>query len=233
MEQHQQGLGSRRVKPVHINKIAVWGRPALAPIAQARRPLVISIAAGITSTQLERWLGGNLPVVRAMPNTPALIGRGVTGISGGSRATTTHLALADDVFGKGAADRSYGVQVARLAGLPPAVVERAKAVLHQLEAGETSGKADRLVDDLPLFSVAARREAPASGVRRGRRGRRIRQTRAAGWIWTPCGHLRGRCCSARWGAVRAARTLAPYGLHPGAGCGRPSCRAAFGSGCAR
>ncbi len=62
--------------------------------------------------------------------------------------------------GKGAADRSYGIQVARLAGLPPAVVDRARAVLHQLESGESSGKADRLVDDLPLFSVAARREAP-------------------------------------------------------------------------
>ena len=61
--------------------------------------------------------------------------------------------------GKGAADRSYGVQVARLAGLPEAVVERARAVLRQLEEGETSGKAARLVDDLPLFSVAARREA--------------------------------------------------------------------------
>ena len=59
--------------------------------------------------------------------------------------------------GKGAADRSYGVQVARLAGLPEAVVERARAVLRQLEEGETSGKAARLVDDLPLFSVAARR----------------------------------------------------------------------------
>ena len=62
--------------------------------------------------------------------------------------------------GKGAADRSYGIQVARLAGLPAAVVERARAVLHQLETGETSGKADRLIDDLPLFSVAARREPP-------------------------------------------------------------------------
>ena len=62
--------------------------------------------------------------------------------------------------GKGAADRSYGVQVARLAGLPEAVVARAKQVLHQLEEGEVSGKADRLVDDLPLFSVAMRREAP-------------------------------------------------------------------------
>jgi DNA mismatch repair protein MutS len=59
---------------------------------------------------------------------------------------------------KGAADRSYGVQVARLAGLPDAVVLRAKDVLHQLETGESSGKADRLVDDLPLFSAAVRRE---------------------------------------------------------------------------
>ncbi|MBZ9680800.1 MULTISPECIES: DNA mismatch repair protein MutS [unclassified Mesorhizobium] len=62
--------------------------------------------------------------------------------------------------GKGAADRSYGVQVARLAGLPEAVVDRAKAVLHQLEEGEVSGKTNRLVDDLPLFSVAMKREAP-------------------------------------------------------------------------
>jgi DNA mismatch repair protein MutS len=62
--------------------------------------------------------------------------------------------------GKGAADRSYGVQVARLAGLPEAVVARAKQVLHQLEEGEVAGKTDRLVDDLPLFSVAVKREAP-------------------------------------------------------------------------
>jgi DNA mismatch repair protein MutS len=65
-------------------------------------------------------------------------------------------------IGKGAADRSYGVQVARLAGLPEAVVSRAREVLHQLEEGEVSGKTDRLVDDLPLFSIAAKREAPRS-----------------------------------------------------------------------
>lgn len=62
---------------------------------------------------------------------------------------------------KGAADRSYGVQVARLAGLPGAVVSRAKDVLAQLESGESAGRAERLVDDLPLFSAALRREAPA------------------------------------------------------------------------
>ena len=64
------------------------------------------------------------------------------------------------MVGKGAADRSYGVQVARLAGLPEAVVARAKEVLHQLEEGEVSGRANRLVDDLPLFSAAVKREAP-------------------------------------------------------------------------
>ena len=52
---------------------------------------------------------------------------------------------------RGAADRSYGVQVARLAGLPEAVVERAREVLRMLEEGETTGKAARIVDDLPLF----------------------------------------------------------------------------------
>jgi DNA mismatch repair protein MutS len=53
----------------------------------------------------------------------------------------------------GTADRSYGIQVAKLAGLPQAVVERARDVLDQLESGERSNTAKTLVDDLPLFSV--------------------------------------------------------------------------------
>ncbi len=53
---------------------------ALAPLALASRPLVISIAAGITAAQLSRWLGGGAAVVRTMPNTPALLGAGVTGL---------------------------------------------------------------------------------------------------------------------------------------------------------
>ena len=59
---------------------------------------------------------------------------------------------------EGVADRSYGVQVARLAGLPPAVVERARVILDVLEKSdrEPAGKARALVDDLPLFSAAAR-----------------------------------------------------------------------------
>lgn len=62
---------------------------------------------------------------------------------------------------KGAADRSYGVQVARLAGLPIAVVERAKVVLEALEKGEREGgKKTALIDDLPLFRSAP--PAPAT-----------------------------------------------------------------------
>lgn len=63
---------------------------------------------------------------------------------------------------KGAADRSYGVQVARLAGLPQSVVDRAKVVLEVLESGERQGGArpKALIDDLPLFNFAAPAPAP-------------------------------------------------------------------------
>ncbi|MGI3210300.1 DNA mismatch repair protein MutS [Roseovarius tibetensis] len=56
---------------------------------------------------------------------------------------------------RGAADRSYGVQVAKLAGLPPLVVERARVVLDALERGEREGGGARqaLIDDLPLFAA--------------------------------------------------------------------------------
>src|SRR5215475_2809145 len=60
----------------------------------------------------------------------------------------------------GAADRSYGIQVAKLAGLPAAVIERAKVVLAELEAEDRTSPARRLIDDLPLFSAAARAPAP-------------------------------------------------------------------------
>ena len=55
---------------------------------------------------------------------------------------------------KGAADRSYGIQVARLAGLPQDVVDRAQSILAELEAGERRAPVQRMIDDLPLFAVA-------------------------------------------------------------------------------
>jgi len=57
----------------------------------------------------------------------------------------------------GAADRSYGIHVARLAGLPPKVIKRAESVLKTLENGEQSGAITRLAEDLPLFAALADR----------------------------------------------------------------------------
>jgi DNA mismatch repair protein MutS len=62
----------------------------------------------------------------------------------------------------GAADRSYGLQVARLAGLPPEVVERAKAILTELERSDRESPKRALLDDLPLFAAPVRTAAPAA-----------------------------------------------------------------------
>ena len=66
---------------------------------------------------------------------------------------------------KGAADRSYGVQVAKLAGLPPTVVDRARMVLEALEKGEREGhvKREAFIDDLPLFSAFETQTSVATG----------------------------------------------------------------------
>jgi DNA mismatch repair protein MutS len=60
----------------------------------------------------------------------------------------------------GAADRSYGIHVAKLAGLPGPVLARAEEVLKILEQGEQGGALARLAEDLPLFSVARAAAAP-------------------------------------------------------------------------
>src|SRR5881394_2974181 len=59
----------------------------------------------------------------------------------------------------GSADRSYGIQVAKLAGLPPSVIARAKSVLAKLEAQDRGQTARALADDLPLFAVPSRAAA--------------------------------------------------------------------------
>jgi DNA mismatch repair protein MutS len=61
----------------------------------------------------------------------------------------------------GAADRSYGVQVAKLAGVPPSVVARARSVLDRLESEKAAN--DRL-DDLPLFAMAEPTPPPMKSV---------------------------------------------------------------------
>lgn len=65
------------VKPQSMREVAAQLLPLL---DKATPPLVLSIAAGIRAADLSRWLGGYGAIVRCMPNTPALIGQGITGM---------------------------------------------------------------------------------------------------------------------------------------------------------
>ena len=70
----------------------------LREIVQSRKPLVVSIAAGIRIDQLDAWLGGNLAIVRCMPNTPALIGAGAAGVHANARTSATQKELAQNIL---------------------------------------------------------------------------------------------------------------------------------------
>jgi pyrroline-5-carboxylate reductase len=70
----------------------------LRPILQRNRPLVLSIAAGIRVEALERWCGEGVPVVRAMPNRPALVGAGATGLFATAYVQGTERSAAERVM---------------------------------------------------------------------------------------------------------------------------------------
>lgn len=109
------------VKPQVVRTVCA----ELAATAQAQRPLVVSIAAGITAAQLERWLAGGVAVVRAMPNTPALLGVGITGL-----------------FANAAANAEQRRQAALLLGaVGPTVWIDAEAAMDAVTAVSGSGPA--------------------------------------------------------------------------------------------
>ncbi len=71
---------------------------ALAPVAQQARPLILSVAAGLRLADLDRWLGGGLAVVRAMPNTPALVQTSATALYANHRVDEVQRQLAESVM---------------------------------------------------------------------------------------------------------------------------------------
>ncbi len=89
------------VKPQALASAAT----ALAATAQRKRPLVVSVAAGVRIGDLERWLGGSLPVVRAMPNTAVLVGAGASGLYANARADAAMRSQAEAIL------RAVGVAV--------------------------------------------------------------------------------------------------------------------------
>ena len=112
------------VKPQQAQAVA---RSLAAAVAGAGRPLLISIAAGIRSGDLARWLGAGVPVIRCMPNRPALIGCGITAIYARSDVDAALRARAAAILGAAGecvwlADESLMDAVTAVSGSGPAYV---------------------------------------------------------------------------------------------------------------
>ena len=89
------------IKPQALKTVA----EALAATVQKTRPLVVSVAAGIRIDDIDRWLGGGLPIVRVMPNTAALIGSGASGLFANARVSAAQRDAAETIL------RAVGVTV--------------------------------------------------------------------------------------------------------------------------
>lgn len=113
------------------------------------RTLFLTVAAGTTIATYEAVLGDRTPLVRAMPNTPAAIGRGITAITGNAHATETHLDLAAALLSAvGQVERLQGEHqmdaVTAVSGSGPAYV------FHLIETLAAAGEAEGLPADLAL-----------------------------------------------------------------------------------
>ncbi|MFQ5936070.1 MAG: pyrroline-5-carboxylate reductase [Acidiferrobacterales bacterium] len=89
------------VKPQVMRAVA----EGLAPVVQRKQPLIVSIAAGVRIADLERWLGGDLAIVRVMPNTPALVGSGASAMFANPRVQAQQQDIAESIL------RTVGVAV--------------------------------------------------------------------------------------------------------------------------
>ena len=109
------------VKPQVMRNVCT----GLREVAQARKPLIVSIAAGIRIDQLDSWFGGDMAIVRCMPNTPALIGAGATGAHANARCTGTQRELTQNILSAAGttvwiADEALMDTVTALSGSGPA-----------------------------------------------------------------------------------------------------------------
>ncbi len=152
-------------------------KSAVAPmLAQLDRQLVVSIAAGLRLEDMSRWLGGHRQLVRTMPNTPALIGAGVTGLcalpevdaAGRERAEQVLQAVGSTLW---IADEVHMDAVTAISGSGPAYVFLFIEALQQAarELGLTPAQARQLSIEMVLGSAKlAAQSDEAAGVLRER-----------------------------------------------------------------
>jgi len=151
------------VKPQLLRGVAL----GLAPHLQKGRPLVISVAAGIPHAALARWFGPEVPVIRTMPNRPALNGFGATGLYAPAGVGTPCRALAEELMA--AVSATVWVQhesqmdtVTALSGSGPAYfflfMEALEAAAH--ERGLPTDIAHRLTLETAFGAAQMARESP-------------------------------------------------------------------------
>jgi pyrroline-5-carboxylate reductase len=90
----QSGTVILGVKPQVLSKVCAEIRDAL----QSSKPLVVSIAAGVRSADIDRWCGGGLSIVRTMPNQPALLRKGMTGLFANAACSDEERARSRDIL---------------------------------------------------------------------------------------------------------------------------------------
>ncbi len=127
--------------------------PTLAALGNGST-LFVSVAAGTTIAFYERVLGAKTPIIRAMPNTPAAVSRGITAICGNAVATEAHMAMAEALLAAvGQVVRLEGEHqmdaVTGLSGSGPAYV------FHMIEAMARAGEAVGLAPDLAMTLARA------------------------------------------------------------------------------
>ena len=161
------GLWVLAVKPQVMRTVC----EGMADSAQSGSPMVISIAAGITAAQIQRWLGGDIAVVRAMPNTPALLGAGVTGLFANAQVDAAGRDRAEELLASAGRTVWIGEEdkmdaVTAVSGSGPAYVFLLAEAME--EAAKNEGLSDHAARILVLQTIlgAARmltesEEAPA------------------------------------------------------------------------
>lgn len=156
------------VKPQQLKEVAQSLTPHL------REQLIISIAAGIRAGDLSRWLGGYNHIVRCMPNTPALIGQGITGLAALSAVDTRQRQLAEAVLSAAGqivwCDNEGQLDaVTAISGSGPAYVfyfiEAMQKAAQELGFNEAQGRQLAIATFTGAAQLAAQSSEPASVLR--------------------------------------------------------------------
>lgn len=154
---------------------------SIATLLASKQPLIISIAAGIPSESILKWIGKDLPIIRVMPNTPALVNSGVSGLFAGSLVTPPQTELAeylmqavgevvwveredliDTVTGVSGSGPAYFFKIIELM-IAEGIANGLSAASARTLAVETARGAANLIYQSPLEPTELRRQVTSPG----------------------------------------------------------------------